>query len=287
MANHRRTTPRPHGTRAKYTVEKCQCDACREANRLYSGQLMREHLYGRYDRLVDAAPVTEHIRTLQAAGISLQRVAEIVGSGKKTPVQISLGRVKRCKKELAAAILAIPVDPVRLGDPGGKVPSVGAVRRLQALCATGYTLTELGSMLGMDVRDMSSVVNNGNGRDRMKIYRARKIYALYDELWDRPQDKPRAVRFAAKHGWAPPLAWDDDTIDDPDAVPQLGVQRTERLGMFENLLWIFDNGDGWREAVRRAGYASPHAARVAAQRAGRMDIASLIPDERNFEKESA
>ncbi|QBJ94479.1 hypothetical protein D0Z67_29365 (plasmid) [Streptomyces seoulensis] len=24
---------------------------------------------------------------------------------------------------------------------------------------------------------------------------------------------------AERHGWAPPLAWDDDTIDDPTAVP--------------------------------------------------------------------
>jgi hypothetical protein len=29
-------------------------------------------------------------------------------------------------------------------------------------------------------------------------------------------------------GWVPPLAWDDDTIDNPQAKPDLGEKRTIR-----------------------------------------------------------
>lgn len=46
------------------------------------------------------------------------------------------------------------------------------------------------------------------------------VRALYDDLWDKPGPEPRAVQWAKKYGYAPPMAWDEDTIGDPDATPQ-------------------------------------------------------------------
>jgi hypothetical protein len=66
------------------------------------------------------------------------------------------------------------------------------------------------------------------GGEHVRAGTARAVCALYDELWDQPppegthRDKiaaSRARNRAAAHGWPPPLAWDDDTIDDPDVVP--------------------------------------------------------------------
>jgi hypothetical protein len=64
------------------------------------------------------------------------------------------------------------------------------------------------------------------------------ITRVYDELsMTVPQDdeagrSPRAGRIhdrqrrlAARRGWAPPLAWDDDTIDDPAATPATGARE--------------------------------------------------------------
>jgi hypothetical protein len=55
---------------------------------------------------------------------------------------------------------------------------------------------------------------------------------VYDQLWDK--EPPRGTRYersnataasrwAKSNGWVPPLAWDDDTIDNPDAIPQVDV----------------------------------------------------------------
>jgi hypothetical protein len=56
------------------------------------------------------------------------------------------------------------------------------------------------------------------------------VAAAYDALSMKlPPDTgiSRQVRaHAERRGWAPPLAWDDDTIDDPDAVPLGGVKGT-------------------------------------------------------------
>ena len=38
-----------HGTRSKYVAERCRCDACREANRVY----MKQYMARRYVPAVD------------------------------------------------------------------------------------------------------------------------------------------------------------------------------------------------------------------------------------------
>ena len=35
-----------HGTRTAYVVDRCRCDPCREAARIYEAQRRRTHLYG-------------------------------------------------------------------------------------------------------------------------------------------------------------------------------------------------------------------------------------------------
>jgi hypothetical protein len=57
------------------------------------------------------------------------------------------------------------------------------------------------------------------------------IVIIYDKVSMIPCEDPtagRVARQAKKKGWAPPLAWDDDTIDDPKAKPDFGnVQGLE------------------------------------------------------------
>ena len=49
---------------------------------------------------------------------------------------------------------------------------------------------------------------------------ARAVEDLYDRAWQGPRRPSTASRRrAVTAGWAPPLAWDDDTIDDPAASP--------------------------------------------------------------------
>jgi DNA-directed RNA polymerase specialized sigma24 family protein len=58
---------------------------------------------------------------------------------------------------------------------------------------------------------------------------ARRVAGVYDQYWmDRPEDHgvpqhvaDRVRRHAASQGFHGPLTWDDDTIDDPKAEPQM------------------------------------------------------------------
>ncbi|WP_329123945.1 hypothetical protein [Streptomyces sp. NBC_01353] len=46
------------------------------------------------------------------------------------------------------------------------------------------------------------------------------IRAAYEALSMRTGTSAKTRLRAQRSGWAPPLAWDDDTIDDPHGVPQ-------------------------------------------------------------------
>lgn len=97
--------------------------------------------------------------------------------------------------------------------------NTGARRRLQALMAIGYSQTELAAAL--DRHPASGSLGPLLWKTPApQITRPLhdRIVRVYDQLWDKPSTGPRAdlvQRRAAARGWAPPLFWDDDLIDDP------------------------------------------------------------------------
>ena len=109
------------------------------------------------------------------------------------------------------------------------VPAVGTTRRLRALYALGWTERDLAEGLGVSLCRVSHLLTER--RPTLSPDTVARVAALYDELsMAVPADtKPlrrgqtkhhaRARRRARVLGWHPPLAWDDDAIDDPDAQP--------------------------------------------------------------------
>lgn len=101
------------------------------------------------------------------------------------------------------------------------VTNIGAARRLQALAAVGWGLPQIAELLGLHSDNVLTQWREGRYQ-RMRPTTARRIAELYDQIWDqRPAGRyPVKVRnIAAARGWVPPLAWDDDEIDDPAAKP--------------------------------------------------------------------
>lgn len=101
------------------------------------------------------------------------------------------------------------------------VSETGTIRRLQALCAIGWTQGEIGARLGVTRSRVSNIIRR-NARYGVTRATARRVAAVYDELSMTVRvgrEATRMRRFAVSKGWAPPLAWDDDTIDDPKARP--------------------------------------------------------------------
>jgi len=88
------------GTRSRY-VTGCRCDACRQAN-------AADRRARRVARpLVPVEPVVEHLRSLQAAGASRERIAQAARVGESTLDRIARQPGTRMRGDLAARILRV------------------------------------------------------------------------------------------------------------------------------------------------------------------------------------
>ncbi|MCX4571582.1 hypothetical protein OOK48_35265 [Streptomyces viridodiastaticus] len=128
------------------------------------------------------------------------------------------GQQKTVWSRTADKILSVPLDVrVSLGD----VPSVGAVRRVRALYALGHFNYEIASAAGTS-RDTVCALAGGRW-PTIKVAVDDGVRAAYDRLSMSTGQSAKTRLWAQRNGWVPPLAWDDETIDDPDAVPHTDV----------------------------------------------------------------
>jgi hypothetical protein len=102
------------------------------------------------------------------------------------------------------------------------LPRCAVTRRLEALHAVGWSESAIARQLGVS----KQAVNNLRAHSGQYVAASTvaRVAAVYDRLWDKaPGDRfaTRTINWAARRGFAPPLAWDDDTINDPAAVPAL------------------------------------------------------------------
>lgn len=97
---------------------------------------------------------------------------------------------------------------------------------MQALAALGWTGPQLGERLGVPAGEIARMQ-----RWTRPVYAvtAARVAAVYDDLaMRRPAPwtwvEERCARIARdRNGWLPPLAYDDDEIDDPSARPYVGT----------------------------------------------------------------
>jgi hypothetical protein len=210
-----------HGTNQRYNLGCCRCTPCRHAHAVYSAARRRLIAYGRWHPRTDTATIRAHMRTLMGAPETLASIAERAGLSISTVNRVMYGRNRKAalhtQTQGATAAKLLALTP-RVN--AAFIPSAGTRRRLQALCAIGWTLHEQGARLGMLVHSLRYIMRVGA---TVRSTTAAKIAAMYDELSCLPApDGPaaRAVRrLAARRGFAPPLAWDEDSIDDPTASP--------------------------------------------------------------------
>ncbi|MBX9919112.1 MAG: hypothetical protein K2Y33_04665 [Mycolicibacterium frederiksbergense] len=200
----------------------------------YEQYRVRQNAYGRWETLrIDADPARQHVRALQAAGMGTRRIAELAGCSRGVISALINGRTDRGEppsktmdREYSAAILAIeiPEIPHEVVKPGQIVPSIGTARRLQALVCLGYTQAYLSARVGFLPSNGARLFDPAR-QASVTASTARRAAQLFAELQLTPGPSDQARRRAQRAGWAPPLAWDDDTIDDPKAKPQHQVRR--------------------------------------------------------------
>jgi hypothetical protein len=142
------------------------------------------------------------------------------------------------------------------------VSAAGAARRLQALMVMAWPAEELARRLGLPaqaVRDL--VAGQAVAAPPAALAAAAAVQAVYDDLWDRRGPCERTRGFALARGWAPPMAWDDDSIDDPAAVPQgvagPSVSRDDRVtAMVEDSEELLGQGYTLAQAAGRLGVSA-------------------------------
>ena len=96
-----------HGTRAAYVLDRCRCTPCTAANTAQARRRSTAIAYGTWPGLVDAERARTHLRALRAAGLSLQRIAELSGIGQGTVNALVYGAPSRQAKPRSTVPLEV------------------------------------------------------------------------------------------------------------------------------------------------------------------------------------
>ncbi|NUO59033.1 MAG: hypothetical protein HOV78_20420 [Hamadaea sp.] len=276
----------PHGDRVRYVIDKCRCRPCRDAASAYQRGLERRHLYGK-TIYVDAAPARAHVRALQTQGMGWKRIAHAAQVQPSVMWKLlygdrtrNLAPSKRIRPTTEEKILGVRLD-LAAGLP---VDGTGTGRRLQALCFLGWSVGQISAQSGLDRQALDKAIHGG----AISVKTRDAVRATYDRLWNQPPPETnkreriaasRSRRRALIAGWAPPLAWDDEAIDDPAATPELGQSRATNRGraledLVEDVEFLLDDEplSTAEQLARRLGYADRSGLQLALKRAGRQDL---------------
>lgn len=201
-----------HGTGRAYNSDGCRCDECREAKRRE-----RAMYRTRPASLVSAQPAREHITRLRESGMSLREIAEIAGVDHRTVWELTHRSRPKLQQITEASLLAVPWMP----NGSGHVSAVGTLRRLQALQWCGWSSRKIAAKAGLSKQAVQSILW---GRyPHVTFSTAQAVQRAFVAIWDQIPEPSGQVtyikRLARERGYAPPIAWDDDTIDDPEASP--------------------------------------------------------------------
>jgi len=203
----------------------CERTECRDAY-YRSQKLSRVDQERGQSARVPTDEARAHGKMLVEAGMFVTDIARLAGVSRSIVGQVISGRVSRIHRDTAAAILGVPVPRKEFVGCDGIVSALAAQRRIRALSARGFSLTAMAREMGASVFTVDSL-RNGK-RTRIRASMDQQIHAAYNRLWNAdpldfgvtPGGVTQARNWAAEQEWAPPAAWDDDTIGDPKAKPK-------------------------------------------------------------------
>lgn len=211
-----------HGTDIMYITHKCGCDDCRHAHTATRRKARRTAYQD--GRLVESAATRKHLEALTLGqGYSLTQVAEMSGVSLMTLYNLRTGRHRHCSSTIHDAITGI--RPRRA--PEGRIDATGAMRRLQALTVLGHSMATVSDVCGVN-RWLLRQICRGD-KATINVATHESVKRAYDAMWATPAPEDtreqrtsasKAKEQAARNGWLPPLAWDDDRIDDPKYRPR-------------------------------------------------------------------
>lgn len=239
---------RPGARWTSCTCEQCKALTNRTAKHWRAGR-------GPIDRRPEAL---ERLKGWVEAGYSDRTIASMTGVHERTlaPIRkaILAGRTRHMEHVTADKILSAKNTPTG----NGWIPSLGTVRRLQALTVMGWSMRDLAGRYDVQEPTLAELRNGKHASVRPKF--ARLVERIYDELAEVEGPSNLAKARAINRGWFGPQWWDnpDDPAENPtrevvrlDTVDEVVVQR-----LMEGITTEANRAEK-REAFRRlagAGY---------------------------------
>lgn len=220
--------------RSPYPVPMCPehkghhqagCADCQRYNR----NRMRLQVWARKQDMdegqkIPADETRERLNWLRKQGMSVTQIAEALGLSREHVGALSNGRMAMTTRRTAKLVAGL--EPAAYRTRWSR-DSAGTIRRVQALSCMGYSFKAIANMYGDVTGKYVSLqaVHHWTQEKALTHAVADAIVIVYDKVSMIPCEDPsagRVARQAKKKGWAPPLAWDDETIDDPKAKPDFG-----------------------------------------------------------------
>lgn len=256
-----------HGQYGYARREKCRCEPCLTVVRRYSKQLNLDKSRGR-SRKLDPTPVRRHLQRLLDAGVDLRQIGhaaepEVMHS---VLLHIMYGKAgvpaKFVQQPTAERLLAVTYE--QAAAIPRYVSPVGLRRRLQALEYMGHPKSAIAAELGVT----ESMVHVYHQSEMCLTTTVAAVHAVYMRLGMRRGSSARARWTAYRRGWLPPMAWDEETIDDPATEPDMSavacIVENCTLAVFADLLCKkhrravfaadgFRDSRRFRETVQRLG----------------------------------
>lgn len=168
------------------------------------------------------------------------------------------------------------------------IDATGTVRRLRALCATGWSRRELAAILGMEKSAVDRLVN---GVEVCWRSTARRVKDAYETHWQGPPEpttgheracRTRTIGVARSQGWAAPMDWDEGAIDNPEATPSRAPAG--RWGStVEDIAWCIETGETSVYAIagRMQPPIKPESVKDVLRDHGRTDLIARLIDHRD------
>ncbi|MFC8015534.1 hypothetical protein [Streptomyces cinereoruber] len=220
---------------------------------------------------MELQPVIDHLHALQLRYDRTSRafIARTAGVNPSTLASALLDHSRNPRRGIHTAvarpILALDELPPPACPRRTQVTDTGLLRRLHALCAAGWTLEDIGAAGNISAKTLTAFATTHHPRSTPALRGA--VLAAWEELAHRPGPSTAARRRAQAKGWAPPLAWDNETIDDPTVSPS-GIRNPSHQPpwnpdlLHHELGFLTRLGLSKAQALKRLGLGTQRAHRI-------------------------
>lgn len=207
--------------------------AVKDANARHARLRRRLKAYGQWQPFVDAEPARRHVAAMRATGMSVAGIVHHTGVNSGSLDHLIYGKppyppARKIRTETARAILDFwpTLDDY---EDGAIVDGTGTRRRFQALNMLGWPASAMHAHIA---HISSQAVERLRTAERVTARTARSVRDFYADVSGKPAEHygvaswlaARTRTYAARNAYAGPAAWDDDVIDDPQAVPDFGAR---------------------------------------------------------------